>query len=74
MLGPRSRYLTELLRGTALNLSFTISSVFIRIKKIGPLGLYICMTVTWNPAKRFIKTHNFDFNAYKKFLLRNYLP
>lgn len=32
------------------------------------------MPVNSSPAKQFIKTHKFDFNAHKKFLLRNYLP
>lgn len=73
MLGSRSRYLTEL-KMNCLSLSFTTSSVFIRIEKIGPLGLYICMPVNSNPAKRFNKTQNFDLNAHKKFLLRDYLP
>lgn len=43
------------------------------LEKIGPLGLYKCMPVNSNPAKQFIKTHNFDFNAHKNVLLRNYL-
>lgn len=73
MLGSRSRYLTELKMNCFKFIVYHFVC-FYSNKKIEALGLYICMPVNSNPAKRFNKTHNFDFYAHKKILLCNYLP